>query len=63
VPPATNTSLLTSKTMATSAGHQSIAGVLGGGLGIATVNAGLKVWIPIFAQHGTDTAVLTITAI
>jgi hypothetical protein len=63
VAPATNTSLLAPRLMATSPGHGTFAGQPGGGLGIATVNAGLKVWIPIFAQHGTYTAVLTITAI
>jgi len=63
VDPATNASLLAPKLLAGSTGHGTFGGQPGGGLGIAQLNAALKVWIPIFAQHGTYTAVLTITAI
>lgn len=34
-----------------------------GGLGIARLNAALTIWIPIFAQAGNYTGVMTITAI
>lgn len=63
VPPATGSSLLSAKPLAISTGHGTFGGNNGGGLGIALLNASLKVWIPIFAQHGTYTSVLTITAI
>jgi hypothetical protein len=63
VPPATGGSLGSPKPLAIGAARGTFSGQPGGGLGIAQLNAALKVWIPIFAQHGTYTAVLTITAI